>query len=177
MLTLSHTRWDLSPQGNKELLVVVITVAFLKCNTPLDYATPMAGDDQVDVFNFFLPIQQCANKKGRTVAAKIQEALQMVGLKRVLFADNTDDKDDVEAAAQGEGAAAHQEGAQQGGGTVAQESHAEAEEADSDDSEEEDADERTETAASEEETEQERVEAAQEAGSMASRRGGSTGGR
>lgn len=73
--------WDLSPQGNKELLVTTVSATFLKKDTPAEYKNRVAGDDNVDTFEFYLPIMQCANKKGlETVGPRVRECLKLVGL-------------------------------------------------------------------------------------------------
>ena len=150
-------RWDLSPQGNKELLVVVISVAFLKCNTPIEYIERIAGDEEIDVFNFVLPIRQCANKKGKTVGAKVQEALTMVGLEAALEDEVEDQGDASEAAQNAYWEAEEAEEAAQEAQEAAQEAQEAAQEA------QEAAQEAQEAVQEAQEAAQEALEAAQEA--------------
>lgn len=75
-------RWDLSPQAHKEMLAVFISASFLKADTPPEFkeSARATGTATVDVFNFVLCLQQCANKRASTVLAAIQHTLGLVGL-------------------------------------------------------------------------------------------------
>ena len=76
-------RWDLSPQGNRELLVTFLSVAFHTDDSPdiYTYDNVVSESGDVVVFNFVLPVKQCPSKEARNVALKIREQLDVVGLK------------------------------------------------------------------------------------------------
>ena len=74
--------WDLSPQSSKELLVTLLRVSWKVEDLPDIYKRDhqVSGTERVAVFNFALPIVQCATKDHEDVAKKITEQLQLVGL-------------------------------------------------------------------------------------------------
>ena len=81
----AHTismRWDLSPQGNKELLATFITVCWTTQNLPdiYDADSKVSGSADVHTFNFALPLVQCPSKEGHIVAEKLKQQLALLGL-------------------------------------------------------------------------------------------------
>ena len=76
--------WDLSPQAGKELLVTQLRVVFAKADIPeiYDEAGCVAGENSTNicVFDFTLPVLQCANKDHDEVAKKIKEQLKLTGI-------------------------------------------------------------------------------------------------
>jgi hypothetical protein len=75
-------RWDLSPQAHKEMLAIFISASFLKADIPPEFqeAQRVTGSSNLDVFNFVLCLQQCANKRATTVVAALLHTLSLVGL-------------------------------------------------------------------------------------------------
>ena len=69
-------------QGCKELLVIFISVAFLIKDSPPEYTEKyrVSGDDNMNVFNFVLPLVECPDKRGQVVGEKIKDVLALVGL-------------------------------------------------------------------------------------------------
>jgi hypothetical protein len=77
-------RWDLSPQGNKELLATFISATFLRADAPCEYNIDDAHfvNDDVITFTFALPTVQCASKEGLIVAERLDHVLSSVGLRK-----------------------------------------------------------------------------------------------
>ena len=70
------------PQGNKEMLVIFITAAFLIAATPPEYTERhrVSGDANISAFNFVLPLVECPDKRGVIVGEKIKKVLATIGL-------------------------------------------------------------------------------------------------
>ena len=71
-------RWDLSPQAHQEFLAIFISAAFRKSDTPPEFKESgrATGSPTLDIFNFVLPLQQCANKRAITVEASLRYTLR-----------------------------------------------------------------------------------------------------